>query len=206
MYYFTILNSPNISSLSSIHLATVAYASDVKKYGHAKVLKPLIDDLKDLEDGVVIDGVEGKVYGTVVHLPGDNLAANETQGFVGSFSANYFCRFCKMHHDTTKRCCREDESLLRNVNDHLSDLQTVAGNPQSASDHGVKTPCAFDELKYFNPIESFTPDAMHDVFEGVAKKEISLLISYIVTAKFITLTELNNIINSFTYGYVSNIR
>lgn len=141
MFYWNLLNSPNKSSLSSIHLAMIAYASDVKKYGHAKVLKPFLDDLKALEKGVTLDIVDGKVYGAVVHLPGDNLAANETQGFVGSFSANYFCRFCKMHQADTKRCCREDESLLRNASDHNIDLETAAAHPQSSSEHGVKAVC-----------------------------------------------------------------
>ena len=125
MYYFMVTNSLNRSSLSSIHLAMVAHASDVKRFGHTKILKPLIDDLKLLENGIELQSAGAKVYGTVVNLPGDNLAANESQGFVGSFSANYFCRFCKMHSSDCKTACKQVVALLRTQESHMLDLQKV---------------------------------------------------------------------------------
>ena len=196
MYYYSILNCPNRSNLSAIHLAMIAHSSDVKEFGHAKVLKPLINDLKSLENGVILMGQCEKVYGTVVHLPGDNLAANETQGFVGSFSANHFCRFCKMHLTETRHICREDPSLLRNVDDHKNDVLSS----HASSEHGVKGSCIFDELKYFKAVESFCPDIMHDIFEGIAKKEVGLLLTHLISSKTIALDELNGIIKSFNYG------
>lgn len=162
-----IMNIPNHSSLSSIHLALIAYASDVKEYGHAKVLRPFIDDLKRLETGIQLkgQGVNRKVFGTVTSLPADNLAANETQGFVGSFSANYYCRFCKMRNSVAQTATREDVSLLRTRAQQARDLREVCENPQSVSQHGVKAACVFDELMYFNAVDSFSPDCMHDIFE-----------------------------------------
>lgn len=166
MYYFMIMNTPNKSSLSSIHLALIAYASDVKEYGHAKVLRPLIEDLKRLETGMQLEGgLNRKVFGTVVSLPGDNLAANETQGFVGSFSANYYCRLCKMHQSVAQTATKENVSLFRTKEQHSKDLKEVQDNPLSVSQHGVKTTCVFDELAYFSAIESYSPDCMHDIFE-----------------------------------------
>ena len=203
MYYFTITNSPNSSSLSAIHLAMIAYSSDVKQYGHAHILRPLVEDIKKLEVGVdvIIDGEPQKVYGSVVSLPADNLAANETLGFVGSFSANYFCRFCKMSQAKTKTAIRQDNSVLRTCEDHKRDLEEIRKNPSSFSNHGVKAPCAFDELQYFNSVTSFTPDCMHDIFEGVAKRELSLILTdFILTSQYLSLEELNNIVKSFNYG------
>lgn len=166
MYYIQILNIPNLSSLSNIHLALVAYSSDVKQFGHASVLRPLINDLKKLEEGIDVEAGDQTVtvFGTVVTLPADNLAANELQGFVGSFSANYFCRFCKMLNSHTHSACAQDSSLLRTIQGHKTDILEA-----SMSTSGVKCACAFDELKYFEPIESFTPDVMHDIFEGIGK-------------------------------------
>lgn len=158
MYYFIILNSQNISRLSSIHLAVVAYASDVKRYGHNKVLDQLLSDMKRLEQGVVLGPEFSPIYGTVVSLPADNLAANEINGFVGSFSAHYYCRFCKMRASEAKQATTADPALLRNVEEHTRDLCRVADNPTTISEHGVKGPCVFDRLAYFNSVESFTPD------------------------------------------------
>lgn len=63
----------------------------------------------------------------------------------------------------------------------------------------------FSELQYFDPISAFTPDLMHDVFEGIAKREIGLLLrELIVTSKYFSLERINNIIGTFNYGYGGN--
>lgn len=198
MYYFQILNSSDLSRLTNIHLAVVAYASDVKQFGHDQVLRPFIDDLKKLELGVTI-GTE-TMYGTVTHLPADNLAANESQGFVASFSANYFCRFCKMYNVDTQTTTKQNRSLLRTDASHVLDLDRSLQDPSASSGSGVKSACVFAELKYFSPVESFAPDVMHDIFEGIAKREISLLLKHLISSKVITMLELNGIIKSFDYG------
>lgn len=198
MYYFQILNNSDLSSLSNIHLALVAYASDVKQFGHNHILAPFIDDLKRLELGITIG--DSTVYGTVTHLPADNLAANESQGFVASFSANHFCRFCKMHSSHTQCATQQDSTLLRTKASQALDLLRSTQDPSTSSSTGVKSGCAFDELKYFSPVESFAPDVMHDVFEGIAKREISLLLKHLIDNKVITMLELNGIIKSFDYG------
>ena len=203
MYYYMITNSPNTSSLSSIHLAMIAYASDVKQFGHAHILHPLVEVLKKLELGVdlFVGGKPHRVYGTVVSLPGDNLAANETQGFVASYSAHHFCRFCKMSQSQTKTATWQIDSLLRTKADHENDLQNIRQNPLSFSEHGVKATCIFNELQYFSSVASYTPYCMHDIFEGVEKRELSLLLTYsTLTSKFIQLNQLNNIIKAFCYG------
>lgn len=161
MYYFIILNSKNISRLSSIHLAVVAHSSDVKQHGHAKVLEKLLIDMKKLEQGVVLGPHEEKVHGTVVCLPADNLAANELNGFVGSFSAHHYCRFCKMRSSEAKKATIQDINLLRNVRDHNADLRRVHEDPSTVTNHGVKGPCVVDELLYFSPLDSFTPDCKY---------------------------------------------
>lgn len=46
----------------------------------------------------------------------------------------------------------------------------------------------------------------HDVLEGVAKRELSLVLANIIlTEKLISIDELNNIIACFDYGYVCNV-
>ena len=99
MFYFMIKNILNTASLQHVHLALVAHSSDIKTYGFEKVMEPLICDLERLEKGVTLDLTHTKkhIFGTIVQLPADNLAANDTAGMVTSFIANHYCRFCKMH-------------------------------------------------------------------------------------------------------------
>lgn len=77
MYYFQKLNSSDLSRLTNIHLAVVVYASDVKQFGHNHVPRLFLNELKKLELGVKIG--TSIMYGTVTHLPADNLVANESQ-------------------------------------------------------------------------------------------------------------------------------
>ena len=51
-FYFTVQNMPHElnSKISSVHLLALAYAADIKKYGIHRILKPLLDDLKELEN------------------------------------------------------------------------------------------------------------------------------------------------------------
>jgi len=79
----------------NIHLAALFYTQDLKTYGFEEILKPLIDDLKILEtEGIQLPFIDEPVFCSVIQVTGDNLALNSLLGFVESFSATYFCRFC----------------------------------------------------------------------------------------------------------------
>jgi hypothetical protein len=200
MYYFTLANMPSYmnSQLKHIHLAACALSADVARYGHSKILKPLLDDIKLLEKGVEFNLPHGTytVYGTVVCLVADNLAANGVLGFVESFSANYYCRFCKMSKTDCQDSCRQSCALLRFTEDHTLDVATC-----DVAKTGVKAISALDCLSHFESVESFTPDVMHDILEGSAKIELcKLLTQFIDDEKLFTLNQLNSQISTFHYG------
>lgn len=83
------------SSLTSIFLAILCKADDVKRFGCSTVLEPLLKDLVSLEEeGLYVPALGGKVKGTVFSIVADNLGAHSVGGFVENFSSSYFCRFC----------------------------------------------------------------------------------------------------------------
>ena len=83
------------STLHSIQLAVLYKVSDVKEYGYAKILHPLIQDLVSLErHGVHVEKLGTCVKGTVLYVAADNLAAHSLAGFFESFGVDRFCRFC----------------------------------------------------------------------------------------------------------------
>ena len=51
VFYYQLgnLNPKYRSSLSSIHLVSIAKSSVIQKYGPEKILKPFMDDIKELE-------------------------------------------------------------------------------------------------------------------------------------------------------------
>ncbi len=95
--YWVLADIPCVlrSALSSIYLAVLCKADDVKKFGYPQVLEPLLNDLKSFkENGLFVPCLGKTVKGTVFSVIADNLGAHSVGGFVESFSGSYFCRFC----------------------------------------------------------------------------------------------------------------
>ena len=83
--YWVLANVPPKyrSALHAIQLAILVKVTDLRKYGYAAVLAPLLRDLHTLEkDGVFIERVGQNVRGTVFCVSADNLAAHGLGGFV----------------------------------------------------------------------------------------------------------------------------
>jgi hypothetical protein len=98
-YQIMELNNSSQSRLQSIYLAMLYFSSHVSKYTLRSILKPLVNDICELEsDGILIkaEGKEYKVSGSSFVICGDNLGQNKVGGFVESFSENakQYCRFC----------------------------------------------------------------------------------------------------------------
>lgn len=100
MFYFTIQNVPlqMNSALNNIYIVAICYKSDIKKYGFAAILRPLVEDLKKLEseEGVPVyidESVTNTIRAALVSFTGDTLAAHEILGHLGP-ACRYFCRIC----------------------------------------------------------------------------------------------------------------
>jgi hypothetical protein len=162
MFYYTI-HGKAASKLRAIHLAIVCHASDVKEYGYAAILKPFIADMEALYSGVSLAGNDGmypKLYATLEHIVGDNLAANAILGMIQSFSGGHCCRFCYISKNEIPESTHCRDRLRRSaIGNHL-DVEMVLDNADLTSSHGVKQPCALDELSYFSGVDSTVPDVM----------------------------------------------
>jgi len=74
------------SSLTSICLAVLCKADDVKPFGYNVVLELFLKDLASLEEeGLYIPSLDTQVKGTVYCAVADNLGAHCIAGFVESF-------------------------------------------------------------------------------------------------------------------------
>lgn len=59
-----------------------------------------------------------------------------------------------------------------------------------------------NQSQFFHVTEGLAPDIMHDILEGVLQYETKELLKYMVQErKFITLSFLNDRIETFSYGY-----
>lgn len=186
------------SKLENIFLALIFYSLDRSSYGNKNVFRILVDEINYLQrSGIVlnIDGSQVRVYFALGLILGDNLALNGILGFVESFKANYFCRFCKTHRNETYTCCSERPESLRDVIDYERDVASLT------EDSGVKEKSIWNEIDYFHVYENYCSDPLlHELAEGVGKRAMSKILShYIHETKIFTLNCVNQRLNTFNY-------
>ena len=180
-------------------LAACAKRTVIEHYGIDAVLSVIVHDIKDMElNGIQVsaDSYSGLVRPTLFQVIGDNLGLHEMLGFVGSFSANYPCRFCRSPKDVTRQQVTEDLSLLRNKTNFLQDLEE-----DNVSKSGVKRSSELNKLDNFHVCENYVADVMHDFLEGVFPLEFKLVVGLLVEQGCFTLQQLNDRLSSFNYGF-----
>ncbi|XP_059180201.1 uncharacterized protein LOC131959109 [Centropristis striata] len=191
--------------MHTIQLAVLAKVTDLKRYGYAAVLAPLVRDVHTLEqDGVFIESVGQNVKGTIFCVSADNLAAHGLGGFLESFRAEYACRFCMATSEQFQATeVRDEEFVQRTKASHDVHVQNALKN---GSEFGVKHDCVLREaLEYFHPITGFPPDILHDLLEGIVPIELALCIKEMIRLKFFTLEYLNQKITSFPYQHTDKV-
>jgi len=124
VYYSFPLIEQN-SKLTHIFLAALLKPKDLKSFGNDLCFKKLIEDINSLaEDGLIINTSDGpKLIYFILRLIGDNLGLNCICDFSKSFSANYFCRFCKVHKNVSHYLTEKDQTLLRNIHNYTDDVE-----------------------------------------------------------------------------------
>lgn len=199
--YWVFADIPSVlrSRLSSIYLAVLCKATDVKKFGYVKILEPLLNDLKSFEeDGIFVSCLGKIVKGTVF---ADNLGAHSVGGFVESFSGTYVCRFCVgQRSQFQKQEVRTGAFPSRTKQQYEVDIETaLAGNTHS---RGVKRPCAIiQRLSHFHVITGYPPDVLHDLLKGIVPVELALCLDILIKRKYFSYEELNRIIKQFPYKW-----
>lgn len=195
--YFTLRNLPDFlnSQLSQIHLLALFYSEDAKKYGYHSIVKHILPDFKILESAGIAIG-ETRFRGTLCSIVHDNLGGNSLLGFTESFNSNYFCRICFISKSETQLEFDHDKMPLRNVNNYDVHL--------ASNSFGVQSLCEFNNLKYYNFLDSPTADIMHDLLEGVVPYEIKLVLKKLISLGCFSLETINHRIAAFDFGYLES--
>ena len=212
LVYFSLgnLQMKNRSSFHSIFLLSIFTSKQMSEFGLNLLLRPIIEIIKKLEEGVEMDlqGKFVKVFGTLAVVVADNLASHEIGGFKTGFARGFRkCRFClATAEDINSKYCQES-FILRNKEDHdmwceLINSASNAGEKLHYSRvYGIHHKSILNDLKYFHVIEGLPPDAMHDILEGIMPKQIAKLLHLLaIQKKLINLNQLNHMIQNFMYG------
>jgi len=149
--------------------------------------------LKILEnDGITIESSEGEkhIYFVLALITGDNLGLNGILGMVESFSANYFCRFCKMNKTDTQNVnteCVEECALLRDPVNYKKDLQL-----NNYVQTGLKEECTFHDVPSYHMVDNLSVDELHDLRESLCNIVMIHVITNLISSKYFSLEDLNN--------------
>ena len=212
MFYYTLGNlTPKFRSKHcAVRLLAIANANLVKKYGIDKILSPIISDLKDLHDGVIMDfnNKEVEMFGKVLICTGDTLGQHLWGGFKeGVGVAFQKCRSC--YCDFEKMQTNFDENLytLRTKVQYEKDCSRIeeAPNDNVKKDllitYGINCRSALCELPNFDVTKQLPQDIMHTLLEGTVQYEVRLVLLHFIQNGYFTLKELNGAITSHNYGY-----
>lgn len=198
--------NPKINSgLDRVYVALVVPSKCVKKYGFARILKPMLQDLMALESqsGILIpiNATDNfTLRASVVHVLGDTAAFHELFELMPAQS-NIFCRACYI-----SRCSLHAGNFglhhqLRTRESVTNDLLALQNGTSTPAKCGIIQAPALHVLRNFHFTENLTFDPMHDVLEGVVSMVLKKILNdYVNVKKLITEHILNKRIESFDYG------
>lgn len=85
---------------------------------------------------------------------------------------------------------------------HSSHCEMLGGafHDHYATTYGIHRDSIVKESRYFHVTDGLVPDVMHDVLEGVVPFGTKELLKHLIHTKVLTLSELNNALDSFPYG------
>ncbi|XP_047134788.1 uncharacterized protein LOC136071646 [Hydra vulgaris] len=206
-FYFFLGNIEEqyISQLQNINLCILVKEKFIKKYKtYKQVLRPLIQDLLTLQNegiSVMINGKQIQLFGGVATISADNLSAHALAGFRRVFNSGRFCRQCMTSYSEKNIVLTECSAKLRTNEMHHYHLAAISGQGLiSSSMYGVEKRCPLLDLSYFSVIQSFPPDIMHDVLEGIIPQLIGLVLIKFKEQHLITLEQINVELNIFEIG------
>jgi hypothetical protein len=209
-FYFLVGNieTKYWSSLTNIHLALLCKYSIVKAVGYAKVLEPLLADIKKLETegiDIKVDGMLCRVFGSIVTFSGDNLTSHAIAGFNENFSYGRVCRYCMATNSSLAELHCETKCQLRTPEGHSYHLKAIQLDKALTSVYGVKRVSCFSVVSGFSPVTFFPPDVMHDVLEGLMTVNIGVVLKSMIRRKVITVKAFNIRLANFKFGAADSV-
>jgi hypothetical protein len=163
-------------------LVGIWYTQDARKYGYDHILCPAVNDLKRLAsaEGLSVSGPT--LHGTLALFSADNLGAHSVLGFLESFNARKFCRFCEA--SKGKKKFLEREYMLRSQKSNDNCVSRLTEADYNSSSTGIKAGCILNEIPYFHVVSNHALDAVHDLLEGIIPSELQVILPELIRKLF----------------------
>ena len=176
----------NRSTVDVMQLILLCKESDFKYFGQEKIFAPLLRDLKYLEETGIDLGFAEKIKASVVCITGDNLGSHCIGGFVENFStAKYMCRYCLISIDDLRN---KDIYAVnfeqRTPANYQESVALVEASENMPNHKGIKFDSVFNSLSTFHVCTPGLPPCLgHDLFEGVVKHDVKLILDHLIKDK-----------------------
>ena len=191
------------SQSANMFLAMLVHDADHKKFGNGVIFSKLIAEFNHLaSEGILIETKTKKlrVFIILAALEGDNVGLNLILGYSRSFSANYYCRICKMSKVECQYATIAKKSTLRTEANYETD---VAENDFVSS--GIREESVFNKVHFFHCTRNLVADIMHDLAEGILPLETGLVSHQIILVeKLIDFDVFNSILHNFNFQFESS--
>lgn len=194
----------------NIHLVALYYEKWFRKESGRSInsiFEPIIEDLKQLEKGIVVEYIneEGKseqleIHGTLLNCIHDNLASHKQFGLSGGFNTMYPCALCFEDVESHQSLFKESTNLRKP--DYYAPLGKLNYSSDLTASFGVRERTMFGDLNYYNIGEAMAFDPLHDLEEGLDKEVLHAMFGSLYKGenKKITKEEINARAQSFDYG------
>lgn len=213
MFYYQILNIPVQfrSKLTSVFLYGICPTKSLANSGLDKMLRDFTATVNQLStEGItmIVNGVEQKIYGTLLYAICDTPAAAALGGYKESSAfADKPCRRCFADQNSLREHFRERDFRLRTLPGHLDICQDL-NDPTISKQmkvfysklYGVKSVSPLLKITDFDITNCLLQDNLHVITEGLACNVLGLFFHRcIIEYRFFTLKWLNSKIQNYQY-------
>lgn len=187
------------SKLWSVIVAMIFHTEDRKEFDNKLILNTLIRMLTELETtGITLESPIGtitKIKVVTCLVVGDNLGLQQILDLKVGFNAHYTCRICMVLKTRRERMTKEDEALLRKIEDYELHCDRKL--------YGIFQKTVFHNLPSFHLYKNFYVDIMHDLLEGICHYVFSKVFHIFIHEKDrfqFKITDLNYRILTHNFG------
>ena len=220
MFYWSLANiHPSCrSKLSAINLLAVAKSVDLKNvdaafHSDSPARRKLLEDFRVSLHKLGTEGIKfihcGTEYlkkGGLIAVIGDTPALQVIGGFKEGVSFAYKkCRTCEVVAGEEMKNFTESKFTLRQEDEHRARCETLKTLSREAQvywskHYGITASSILLNFPFFKVTENLLHDVMHIFFEGIAPREVSLLLHHCISEGYFTLQQLNRAVKLFRFG------
>ena len=204
-YYSVVALPPELQSrVNNIFLFLLFNSKHRSHFTNRITFTKAIEEIQYLEQesiSVTVGSETKQLHFLMILMLGDNLGLHQILGFVESFTANYFCRFCLVEHKNFQTIFNERDCVLRTPQNY----ETLASK-SNVSASGIKEMCVFNVIDSFHVTDNLIVDPQHDLLEDILRYDLAIVLNDLIyIEKLFSLHDLNLRLSGYQYGADDNI-